>query len=303
MRHLRKDATGRTASAARALPRIGAHCKGGLAGAVRTALEIGAEAIQIFIGSPQTWKRAIPDEATVCAFRSGVAEHRLGPVFVHGSYLLNLAAGDDRIRDLSVATLAWQLREADRAGAEGLIFHPGACGSCEIALALRRVVDGMATVLDGYSGRCRLLVETTAGQGTTIGSRFEDIGFLLRELGTDDRLGVCWDTCHLFSAGYDVATRHGLERTLEAFDHEVGLHRLHAAHANDSKTPLGSRRDRHENIGEGHIGIIAFRRMLRHPALRPVPWILEVPGLDDHGPDRANIDVLRRLVGRVPSRA
>ena len=283
--------------------RIGAHCRGGLAGAVRTALEIGAEAIQIFIGSPQTWKRAIPDEATVAAFRSGVVEHRLGPVFVHGSYLLNLAAGDGPIRERSIDTLNWQLREADRAGAAGLIFHPGACGTCEPALALRRVLEGMVIALDGYSGSCRLLVETTAGQGTTIGSKFEDIGFLLRELGRDDRLGVCADTCHLLSAGYDVASRDGLERTLDDFDRLVGLGRLHAVHANDSKTPLGSRRDRHANIGDGHIGRAAFRRMLRHPELRPLPWILEVPGLEERGPDRASIDLLRRLAGRRPSRS
>jgi deoxyribonuclease IV len=285
-----------------AAPRIGAHCKGGLAGAVQTALSIGAEAIQVFIGSPQTWRVAIPDETTVAAFRADVARHRLGPVFVHASYLVNAAAVAGPIRDKSIVTLYWQLREAERAGAAGLIFHPGSFGTAERRDALGRVAAAMAVVLDGYSGSCRLLLETTAGQGASIGSRFEDLGDLLAAFPGDGRVGVCWDTCHLFAAGYDIATGAGLERTVAAFDDVVGLEHLHAVHANDSKTPLGSRRDRHANIGAGHIGETAFRRMLRHPALRPLPWILEVPGLEDGGPDRASIDTLRSLAGRRPSR-
>jgi deoxyribonuclease-4 len=283
-------------------PRIGAHCKGGLAGAVRTALSIGAEAIQIFIGSPQTWRVAIPDEETVAAFRADVALHRLGPVFVHASYLVNLAAPAGPIREKSLATIAWQLREADRAGAEGLILHPGSARDGRRPRALARVAEAMAVVLDGYRGRCRLLVETCAGQGRTLGGPFEDLRAALEPFGRDDRLGVCWDTCHLFAAGHDVATRDGLERTLAELDEMVGLGRLHAVHANDSQTPLGSHRDRHANIGAGHIGEAAFRRMLRHPALRRLPWMLEVPGSDDRGPDRASIDLLRRLAGRRPSR-
>jgi deoxyribonuclease-4 len=287
----------------RGLPRIGAHCRGGLAGAVGTALSIGAESIQIFVGSPQTWRPAVPDQATVDAFRAGVAAHRLGPVFVHAAYLPNLASPPGEIRDKSVATIAWQLREADRAGAEGLIFHPGSCRSAERAHAIERVVEATAQVLDGYRGRARLLLETCAGQGATLGGPFGDLREILTPFGRDDRLGVCWDTCHLFAAGHDVATRAGLERTIDEFDHEVGVDRLFAVHANDSRAPLGSRRDRHANIGEGLLGEAAFRRMLRHPALRPLPWILEVPGIDDRGPDRVNIDRLRRLAGRRPSRS
>jgi deoxyribonuclease-4 len=278
-------------------PRIGAHCQGGLAGAVRTALSIGAEAIQVFIGSPQTWRVVIPDEQTVEAFRAGVARHRLGPVFVHASYLVNLA-GAEPIRAKSIATLAWQLREAERAGAAGLIFHPGSFGTAERRDALRRVASATGAVVDGYAGRCRLLLETTAGQGAAIGNRFEDLAELLAAFAGDDRVGVCWDTCHVFAAGYDIATGAGLEHTLASFDAVVGLQHLHAVHANDSKTPLGSRRDRHANIGAGHIGAPAFRRMLRHPALRRLPWILEVPGLEERGPDRPSLDLLRRLAGR-----
>jgi deoxyribonuclease-4 len=270
---------------------------------VRTALSIGAESMQVFIGSPQTWREAIPDAETVAAFRAGVARHRLGPVLVHASYLVNLAAPAGPIREKSIAMIAWQLREAERAGAEGLIVHPGSGAGSERSEALARVVAAIREVLEDHHGTCRLLVENTAGQGATLGAPFEDLRSILAPFRRQDRLGVCWDTCHLFAAGHDVATRDGLERTLEAFDREVGLDRLHAVHANDSKTALGSRRDRHENIGDGHIGRAAFRRMLRHPALHPLPWILEVPGFDDRGPDRANIDRLRRLAGRSPTRA
>ena len=147
------------------MPRIGAHCKGGLAGAVRTALSIGAEAIQVFIGSPQTWRVAEPDDVIVASFRRDVARYRLGPVFVHASYLVNLA-GVEPIRGKSIAALSWQLRAAERAGAEGLIFHPGSFGTSSRATALHGVASAMGAVLDGYAGDCRLLLETTAGQGS-----------------------------------------------------------------------------------------------------------------------------------------
>ncbi len=276
-------------------PRIGAHCHGGLKGAVKTARAIGAQAIQIFIGSPQSWKRSPPEAAVVDRFRAEVVEHDLGPVFVHGSYLINLAAQRPPILGKSVASLAWQLRAADRAGAAGLIFHPGSAGTASWDEALPKTVRAMEQVLEGYDGACRLLLETCAGQGATIGCRFEEMRDIMDALGRDERIGVCWDTQHLLASGYDVASRDGLEATVSAFDREVGLDWLCAIHANDSKVPLGARRDRHENIGEGHIGRAAFRRMLLHPALRPMPWILETPGFGGKGPDRESITLLHDL--------
>lgn len=274
---------------------VGAHVKGGIKGAVPHALDIGAETIQIFIGSPQTWREPIPDKADVQNFITGVKQKSLGPVFVHGNYLVNLASANLENLAKSVDNLHKALRMADRAGAAGLIFHPGSAGQATYEDGLTRVLSALEHVLTDYSGNCKLLLEVCAGQGQTIGDRFSEFRDILSEMGHDRRLGVCWDTCHLFNAGYDVASEDGLERTIEEFEKEVGFDWLFAIHANDSKTALGSRRDRHENIGQGYIGEDGFRRMLQHEKLRHYPWILEVPGFENKGPDKKNIEILRRL--------
>lgn len=275
--------------------RVGAHVKGGLKGAVPSALEIGAQSIQIFIGSPQTWKEPTPPHQDIADFRAGVAEHLLGPVFVHGNYLVNLASNSLENITKSVDNLSIALRLADKAGAQGLIFHPGSALKSTYEEALARFLKAIESVLDGYNGKCKLLLEVCAGQGQTIGDRFSEFHDILGAMGNDERLGVCWDTCHLFNAGYDVASEEGLKRTIDEFEKEVGFDWLYCIHANDSKTPLGARKDRHENIGAGHIGKDGFRRMLQEPVLRKYPWILEVPGFENQGPDRKNIDLLKKL--------
>jgi deoxyribonuclease-4 len=274
---------------------VGAHCKGGLKGAASTADEIGAQTVQIFIGSPQTWREPSPASEDIEAFRSSVVKQALGPVFVHGNYLVNLASTSLENMAKSVQNLHAALRMADRAGARGLIFHPGSAGSASYEDGLLRVISSLQHVLSQYSGECKLLLEVCAGQGQTIGDRFIEFKDILSAMGYDKRLGVCWDTCHLFNAGYDVASEEGLKRTVDEFAELVGFEWLYAIHANDSKTPLGARRDRHENIGQGYIGEDGFQRMLHHPALRALPWILEVPGFEDKGPDRKNIEILKRL--------
>lgn len=274
---------------------VGAHVTGGIKGAVAKATEIGAETIQIFIGSPQTWKEPSPALQDIQAFRQGVKKEALGPVFVHGNYLVNLAAANPENLAKSVDNLHTALRMSEKTGADGLIFHPGSAGQATYEEGLTRVLAALEHVLKGYEGKCKLLLEVCAGQGQTIGDRFSEFRDILSAMGHDRRLGVCWDTCHLFNAGYDVASADGLERTVEEFEKLVGFDWLYAIHANDSKTPLGARRDRHENIGEGHIGEDGFRRMLHHPQLRHLPWILEVPGFEKKGPDKKNLDILRRL--------
>lgn len=292
-----EGSTRKTKKRAEHEPRIGAHVSGGLKGAVKKALEIGAESMQIFIGSPQTWKEPSPHTDDIAQFKKDVAEHNLGPVFVHGNYLVNLAATNLEFIKKSVLNLYTALRVADKVGAQGLIFHPGSAGQTSYEDALKRVLKSLEVVLDDYDGECKLLLEICAGQGQTIGDKFSEMRDIISAMGHDKRLGVAWDTCHLLNAGYDVATRKGLDKTVEEFEKEVGFARLYAVHANDSKHPLGAKRDRHENIGMGHIGEDAFRRMLNHEALRGLPWILEVPGFDDKGPDRKNIQILRRLAG------
>lgn len=277
---------------------IGAHVKGGIRGAVDHALKIGAKPMQVFIGSPQTWVATPPATTDIELFKKGVEEHQLGPVFVHGCYLVNLAASSTDNLKKSIQNLYLGLRYADAIGASGLIFHPGSAGKADENDAIVKVIKSLEIVLHEYSGKCKLLLEVCAGQGGTIGDRFSELGAILDGLGRDSRLGVCWDTCHMYSAGYDIKSPEGLIRTLDEFEREVGFDWLMAIHANDSKTPFASRKDRHENIGAGSIGAEAFGRMFTHECLRKVPWILEVPGFDDNGPDRKNIQLLQRLSER-----
>lgn len=293
---LSKSTKSSTSSKAQSLL-IGAHTRGGLKGAVAHAEEIGAQCLQIFIGSPQTWREPIPAHEDLTSFTAGLSKRSLGPVFVHGNYLVNLASASPENLAKSVNSLHAALRLADRAGATGLIFHPGSAGQSTYEEGLVRVLAALEHVLADYSGNCKLLLEVCAGQGQTIGDRFCEFKDIIQSMGHDRRLGVCWDTCHLFNAGYDVASEEGLKRTVDEFAEEVGFDWLFAIHANDSKTPLGARRDRHENIGQGHIGEDGFRRMLNHPLLRRLPWILEVPGFENKGPDRKNIEILHRLAG------
>jgi deoxyribonuclease IV len=277
---------------------VGAHVVGGIKGGPARGLELGAEALQIFIGSPQMWRAPNPASKDVDAFRAEVVDKSLGQVFVHCIYLVNLASQNPEVLEKSLVSLRVQLELANLIGAAGLVFHPGSAGKAPYEEAIVTVADGMRRVLDGYSGAARLVPEVCAGQGQTIGDRFEEFRDLFAMLDHDPRLGVCWDTCHLFNAGYDVSTGEGLERTVEEFDRLVGLERLVVVHANDSKNPLGSKLDRHENIGQGHIGEDGFARMLAHPALQALPWILEVPGYDNQGPDLLNVETMKRLAGR-----
>jgi deoxyribonuclease-4 len=280
------------------MARIGAHVVGGLKSGVTKALEIQAEALQIFVGSPQTWRSPNPSAADVEAFGRAVQQAGLGPLFVHGVYLINLGAERPDIYEKSVACLTEQVSWAGRVGAEGLIFHPGSAGRGSYEEALPRVVAALEQVLGAADGSARIVLEVCAGQGRTLGARFEHLAEMIAGAGADPRLAVCWDTCHLFGAGYDIASDDGLEQTLEAMDRLIGLGRLVAVHANDSKKPLGSGIDRHENIGQGYIGEEAFSRILTHPALEHLPFLLEVPGYDGKGPDLQNVSTLRRLAGR-----
>jgi deoxyribonuclease-4 len=280
------------------MARIGAHVNGGIKGGVGRAIEIQAEAIQIFVGSPQTWRPANPAPADVEKFRADVATAHVAPVFVHGIYLINLAAERPDVYAKSVAALTNQVTWASRVGAAGLIFHPGSAGSAPYDEALARLIGGLERVLTEAEGPARVVLEVCAGQGQTIGVRFQQLADIIAGLGGDPRLAVCWDTCHLYSAGYDIASADGLERTLEEMDQVLGLDRLVAIHANDSKAPLGANLDRHENIGQGSLGEEAFGRLLNHPALQDQPFLLEVPGFDGNGPDLRNIATLRRLAGR-----
>jgi deoxyribonuclease-4 len=282
--------------------RIGAHVStsGALPQSINRAAEIGAECAQIFVGAPQRWNHPPYTDDNVAEFRRLALESNIGPNVVHALYLVNLASPDPALRTRSIESLVDQMKWCDALGVLGLIAHVGSrVGSASRDEAMERVAAGVGEVLS-RTRTARFLIENTAGMGTSIGSSFAEIGEIIRRLDGDERLGVCLDTAHTFEAGRDYSTPAGLDAVLEEFDREVGLTRLAAIHANDSKTPFGSNVDRHENIGQGHVGEIALELFMRHPAMRDLPFYLEVPGLAGKGPDRENIDALRRLAGLPP---
>jgi deoxyribonuclease IV len=279
---------------------IGGHVSGGVQGGLEHARAIGAETIQIFAGSPQTWRAPSHTDAAVAAFREGVAAQGVGSVFLHGVYVSNLASPKPSTRHMSVTAVAGHLEWANRLGATGQIIHPGSAGSEPLDEALERVIKGVGRVLAQVDGPAKLLLECCAGQGATIGRRFAELAAVIHALDDDPRLGWVLDTCHAFNAGYDLTTDAGFGAMVDEIEATVGFERLGAVHVNDSKTPLGAQVDRHENIGEGYLGAEAFARLLRHPAFADVPMILEVPGFDKKGPDVANVERLRQLAGLAP---
>ena len=242
-------------------------------------------------------------DADAARFRARRAGLGLGPLVIHDNYLINLASPDRVMRARSIQAFHDELVRAVSLGADFLVAHPGAGMGAEMSQAIAEIAQGMRQAARGMKlGGLRILVENTSGMGSAVGSRFEEIQAILDQTA-DLPMGVCLDTAHTFEAGYDISTEEGLEKTLDAVDRSVGLDRVYVLHVNDSKTPLGSRVDRHENIGEGRIGRKAFGRILSHPRLGPGAqglagraFILETP-IDRPGDDRRNVRTLWELIG------
>ena len=283
---------------------IGAHVSttGGLSSSVGRAQALGAECFQLFLCTPQRWQAPRHTDQEIEAFGRLAGEASLGPNFAHAAYLINLASDNPQIRDRSVESLTTCLEWVDRLGPalDGLVIHVGSGKGQPIDEAESLVVAGLEAVLR-HGFRSRLLLENSAGSGDTLGARFEQIGRLIDRLDRDARLGLCLDTAHTFASGYDVRTDQGLCEALDEIERTIGLDRLRLIHANDSKVGLGSAVDRHENIGQGLIGEDGFAKMLQHPALSSVAWVLEVPGYDNKGADVQNVQTLKRLAGRAPA--
>jgi deoxyribonuclease-4 len=293
--------------------RIGIHTSiaGDIAGALDIASKLGANALQIFSASPRMWPRGGTRiaEADAARFRARRAELGLGPLVIHDNYLINLASPDRVMRTRSILAFHDELVRAVSLGADFLVAHPGAGMGSEKSQAISEIAQGMRQAARGMKlGGLRILVENTSGMGSAVGARFEEIKTILDET-RDLPMGVCIDTAHAFEAGYDITTEEGLGRTIDLVERTVGLNRVYVLHVNDSKTPLGSRVDRHEHIGRGKIGLEAFRRILNHPRLGPglqgLPgraFILETP-IDLPGDDRRNVRTLWDLVGVDPKQA
>jgi deoxyribonuclease-4 len=284
------------------VPVFGAHrsIAGGFENAFRTGLDVGCECLQLFVKNQRQWKAPPLTEGQVAAFRAGQRETGLWPIVAHASYLVNLGSPDTAMRTKSIDAMADELQRCEALGVSSLIFHPGAHRSGTLEAGVEQVTEA----LDEVHGRCggfktTILLETTAGQGTAIGYRFEQLAAILHGVTEAERLGVCLDTCHLFAAGYDFRTVDDYERLIDALSDVIGLPMVKCIHMNDSKRELGSRIDRHEHIGQGKIGKQGFAHFVNDVRWSGIPMIIETPkGKDGRGTDldKVNLNRLRALI-------
>jgi deoxyribonuclease-4 len=280
---------------------IGAHvsASGGLDKALERMQEIGAEAAQLFVQSPRTWRPTNHKPETIERFKS--ERSRLeAPVFAHALYLVNLASPNEDIYRRSVETMCTTMDVACRIEADGVIFHVGSHQGSGFESAVDRVAQAMEEILEHANDRTWLLMENSAGAGGTIGRSLEELAALYERLGRHPSLGVCLDSCHLYVSGWDVTERSELDRLVAELDSQVGIDRLRALHVNDAKAPLGSNRDRHENIGQGMMGE-KLGVFISHPAFAELAALLETPGTDGHGPGADQVTALRDLYRRWTS--
>jgi len=278
---------------------LGAHVSssGGIHTAIDRIEEMGGESVQVFTQSPRTWRPTNHDPANFERFKERRAEARIGGVVCHALYLINLASPDDELYAKSVAALENTVDVGCAIEADAVVFHVGSHLGSGFDAALERVVPALATVLERCSETTWLCMENCAGTGGTIGRSIEELAALYDALDQHPRLGVCLDSCHLFASGYDVTDPSGMDEVMKEVDRQIGLDRLRCLHVNDSKAPLGSNRDRHDNIGDGLMGE-KLGVFLAHPRLQDLPALLEVPGAG-HGPDADQVQKLKKLYTRA----
>jgi deoxyribonuclease-4 len=280
---------------------LGGHCSGGIKKALENAHSFGMDAVQLFAQSPRAWRFPEHDPADLDRFRQRRAELGIGAVTVHALYLLNLASPNDELYEKSVTTLRSTMDAACAIEADAVVFHVGSHQGAGFEAGLERVVPALALALERCSDTTWLCMENTAGTGATIGRSLDELAALHEALDRHERLGVCLDSCHLYASGYDITDPKELDRLLAELDDRIGLDRLRCLHVNDSKEPLGSNRDRHDNIGDGLLGE-KLGVFLAHPKLQGLPALLEVPGTDGHGPDTEQMTRLRELHARATKR-
>ncbi len=276
--------------------RFGFHISiaGGFARVRERAEALGCESIQLFTRTPRGWSASELDEEDVEKFKKDIWESGIAPVFAHAPYLPNLAATDPTLKKRSGETIAEELRRCDKLGIEFLVIHVGKTMGTDETIAQRRVAENINRIFATVPNRVKLLLENTAGMGSEIGYRFEQIAEIIDQVEEQDRLGVTLDTAHSFAAGYDWRTREVIDQTLREFDRAIGFGKLYLIHLNDSKTKFGSRVDRHWHIGKGEIGINGFREIVNHPLIKHLPAIMETPrtGIKE---DRMNMRTVRGL--------
>jgi len=291
------------------MPLFGAHMSvaGGLPRAVERAVVHRCDALQIFTKNASQWRGRPLVAAEAREFRARVRAAKIGPVLSHGSYLINLATANPGLRQQSIEAMGDEIDRAEALGLLGVVLHPGCYTSGDADAGLTLIADALLELLRARRrGRTMVLLEHTAGQGTSLGASFEQLAAIVERMNGHKRIGVCLDTCHLYASGYDIATPEGYARTFRDFGKIVGFDRLKAFHVNDSRKPVGSRVDRHAHIGEGCIGVDAFARLVNDRRFRQMPMLLETPkeegrpkgviAPDPH--DVKNLALLRALIKR-----
>ena len=277
---------------------------GGLPRAVERAVAHGCEAFQIFSKNANQWRGRPLRPPEIREFRRRVRAAGLGPVVSHASYLINLATGNRALRDQSMQAMGDELDRAEALGLLGVVLHPGCYTAGSEAAGLTFIAECLVELLRARPrGRTMVILEHTAGQGTSLGSTFEQLASIIATMGDHRRVGVCLDTCHLLASGYDLCSPEGYASTFKQFGRLVGFDRLKVLHLNDSKKPLGSRVDRHEHIGQGCLGLEPFRRLVNDRRLRDLPMLLETPKTEGRSPaviqvdplDERNLNTLRGL--------
>lgn len=279
---------------------FGAHesVAGGLHLAFERIERVGGKSLQIFTRNQRQWFPKPLVDQEVEAFAAAWHLANKLPVFSHCSYLINLASQQKEVLEKSIDALVFELERCSALGIADVVLHPGSHGGDGVEQGIDRFVLALDKVFERNNSSVRVLLETTAGQGTGLGASFDELGRILTQSRFSERLGICVDTCHIFAAGYDIRTQGGYNQTITELHNSVGLHRVKLFHLNDSKKGCGSRVDRHEHIGEGMIGLEGFRLLVNDPRFTDIPMTLETPKGEDLSEDIKNLNRLYSLQER-----
>ena len=281
-------------------PRLGAHMSiaGGIHKSIERGLDVGCDTIQIFNKSNNQWHAKDLSDEDIDRFKKAKDESGIDPVVCHDSYLINLASPEAGPLKKSREAFLVEMQRCEALGIPFLVMHPGSHLGTGVDAGLERIAASFDWLYERTENfKLTVLLETTAGQGTNLGFKFEQLRAIIDRTKEGERLGVCLDTCHVFAAGYDISNLDGYDRTWKEFDSIIGLDRLKAIHLNDSKKDLASRVDRHNHIGKGKLGLEAFRLLMNDERLQHVPMILETPKGDDYAEDKESLAILRGLIG------
>ncbi len=280
-------------------PLIGAHMSiaGGVFNAIAFGVEMDCATIQLFTKSNNQWKAKILTDEEVEQYFKDREKAAINPVVAHTSYLINIASPKEDIYKKSVESLIEEIERCDLLGIDDLVMHPGSYLDTTEEIGIKKIIDTLNDIFEKtHQLKARIALETTAGQGTNLGYKFEQLAEMIDGIENKERISVCMDTCHIFAAGYDIRDKKSYEKTIKQFDNIIGLSYLRAMHLNDSKMEFGKKRDRHEHLGEGYIGADAFKFIMQDERLNNIPKLLETPKeRDGINMDKVNLALLRKF--------